>query len=72
MDDNRFWLSLFTMVSVCLVGITALLTYSAHLEDDKLMQMVKAGSEPLRVKCALAHAETAKASPVCVALANEK
>lgn len=71
-NENKFWLALWTMCGVCILGIGVLMTYSAHLEDTKLTQMVENGVDPLRAKCALSSTEATKASAVCIALANEK
>lgn len=71
-NENKFWLALWTMCGACVLGISALMTYSAHLEDSKLTHMVEKGADPLRAKCALSSVESSKSSAVCVALANEK
>ena len=52
-NENKFWLSLWTMVAVAFLGVYAIGTYSAHLEDSKLVQMVQAGADPIKAKCAL-------------------
>jgi hypothetical protein len=52
-SENKFWLSLWTMVAVSFLIVCTNATYSSHLEDSKLVQMVQAGADPIKAKCAL-------------------
>jgi len=54
MDNaDKLWLSLWTMVAVFLLMVCGIGTYAGHLEDSKLVQMVQAGADPIKAKCAL-------------------
>lgn len=64
--ENTFWFSLWTMVAISFLGVCAIGTYSAHLEDSKLVQMVQAGADPLKAKCALALSSTRSICDVVV------
>lgn len=52
-NENKFWLSLWTMVAVTFLTVCSIGSYSSHLEDSKLVQMVQSGADPLKAKCAL-------------------
>ena len=52
-SENKFWLSLWTVVAVSFLIVCSIGTYSSHLEDSKLVQMVQAGADPIKAKCAL-------------------
>lgn len=52
-NENKFWLSLWTMVAFSIVLLTAIACYSEHLEDTKVVEMVKEGADPMRASCSL-------------------
>lgn len=51
--ENKFWLSLWAMLAFSLVTLFGIAAYFSHLEDSKLVQMVQAGADPIKAKCAL-------------------
>lgn len=70
--ENTFWFALWTMAAGSVLLLFTLAAYSSHLEDKKLVEMVKSGANPLIAKCALSSMESSKTSTMCVTLANAK
>ena len=52
-SEGKFWFSIWTMASFSVVLLTAIGCYSEHLEDVKVVEMVKAGADPMRASCSL-------------------
>jgi hypothetical protein len=50
MNEANFFIS---AVCIFMLGCTVLGTVSGHLEDQKIVQMVQAGADPMRAGCSL-------------------
>jgi len=51
--ENTYWFCLWTMAAAAILSLFALCAYSTHLENQKLVEMVRLGADPLKAKCAL-------------------
>lgn len=71
-NENKFWFSLFTMIACTLLLFGVIGTYSSHLEDAKLVEMVDNGADPIRAKCAIMSSESSRSNTMCVSLVNAK
>lgn len=66
-DENNFWLSLWALLGFVIITCSALGAYSGHLEDQKLVEMVSKGADPVVAKCALDFpSERGAGSVVCL------
>lgn len=52
-SEDKFWFSIWPMAASSVVLLTAISCYSVHVEDAKVVEMVKAGADPMRAACSL-------------------
>lgn len=69
MEDNKFWVAICRIVfGLFAVIALAFFSYLAH-EDFAISQMVKAGADPLRARCAFMMSQSS--DPQCIILAHD-
>ncbi len=68
MNDNEFWYSVWKIAGVVIVAIVLLGVGSCQLSKQKVVDMVKAGANPIEVACAYDLMDNAVADPVCFTL----
>ena len=71
-NEGKFWFSIWSTVICGVLMLCVIGAYSSHLKDEKLLEMVKRGADPLRAKCGLMSSESSRNNTVCVSLANAK
>ena len=53
MDDNVYWLKLWSMVGFCACIFVVLGVVSGALADHQITNLVKAGANPIAARCAI-------------------
>lgn len=74
MDDNKFWLSVWSLVAAVVVSLIVGLTYTAALTRDKWEKAVTNGADPMVTSCALGLATSGHAAEavICNTLAQNR
>ena len=72
MEENKFWLSIWSIVVIFLLGCITLGTIASHLERQELVNMVEQGADPMRAACALGIGERNVAICATIALQQVK
>lgn len=65
-DENNFWAGIWIVLGVVVMALTALVVYAGHLEDQKVVDLVSKGSDPIVAKCSLDFPTQSAAPLVCV------
>ena len=67
-NDGKFWFSLWSMVAVTAIAITAIAAVYYVDANTKITEMVKSGADPILSKCAISGSNYA---PICVLRAEK-
>ena len=69
-DDNQFWLTVWSLVIVGVVAIATIIGFVSYKEDLLIKQLVEKGKDPMELTC-LYHPSTVNEIP-CLILAQKK
>lgn len=64
MDDNKFYIGCWSLATIVFLTICGCITATGILEDRAVVEMVKAGADPLVAACAVSSTDTTNG--VCV------
>lgn len=65
-DENNFWVGVWALVGTFTIALFSLGVYSSHLEDQKVVELVSKGTDPIVAKCSLDFPSQGAAPLVCV------
>lgn len=71
MDENKFWFSVWAMVTLILVCITSACTLNSVVKLDKWEKAVANGADPMAASCAL-YNQTDAEKVTCYTLAQNR
>ena len=71
MEENKFWLSLWSMLTAAFVVLVGMATYNAHDRRDKWEKAVANGADPMVVSCALFE-QTGAEQAACLLLSQNR
>lgn len=53
MEDNKFWFSLWTVISLAVVAIIITALTACYHSEKHIVELVKAGANPIEARCAI-------------------
>jgi hypothetical protein len=65
-DENNFWVGVWTLVGIVLIALCALGVYANHIEDQKVVDLVSKGADPIVAKCSLELSNQGAIPLICV------
>ena len=65
-DENTFWVALWSLGATVVTVIVALCVYAGHIEDQKVVELVSKGADPIVAKCSLDFPTQGAAPLICV------
>lgn len=68
--DEKFWVSIWSLVAIVLIAAMFFGTLSSHLQRKELSEMVKNGADPMSVSCAFGVGQNDVS--ICTLLANKE
>ena len=68
-SDDKFWLGIWSVAAVFLLGCFTIGTVAGQLERKELTEMVNGGADPMRAACALGVGDSNKA--LCTVIATK-
>ena len=70
MDDNQYYMTLWTMAFTIIITIIALIAYANSVEDKLMEQLINQGHDPLELSC-LFNGSTSMEAP-CLLIGQAK
>jgi hypothetical protein len=65
MDDNKFWLSIWTVVALCMTAVLICLIFGDQRADRLVADMVAKGIDPVAARCGISGFQNGPASAIC-------
>jgi len=70
MDENQFWLTVWSLAATAVVIMSLVFTDSANKEDVIIKQLIKDGYDPIALSCIYSPSERNQLSCLILAQAN--
>ena len=65
-NENNFWVGFWTLAGIVLIALTTLGVYAGHIEDQKVVDLVSNGADPIVAKCSLELSDRGAIPLICV------
>lgn len=73
MDDNQYWMTLWSMAGTVVMAILGLIAYSSAMNDQQMQAAINQGHDPLELACLFnSGSESIKAPCLIIAQAKAK
>lgn len=69
-SDAKFWVAQFAILAVIILGIAGYTTSYNKAFDERIVELVKAGTDPIAAVCALE--DQRGVNPTCVVLSAKR
>lgn len=70
MNENKFWICIWIIVSITLSFLFFSIAYYSNKSEEKIVDLIKSGVNPIQAHCAISM--TQSNSLICMALINSK
>lgn len=70
MDDNNFWVVVWSLVSAVLIVIAVATGVSSAYSDSVMLKMVEKGATPIAARCGVYGADRAGNTVICVLISK--
>ena len=71
MDDNQFWITLWSFAATAVLALIALIAYNSAVENKLMEQMINQGHDPIELSCLFNSGSESTKAP-CLLLAQAK